>query len=86
MLREPQQTDVAAWMLQNGPVDGVRQAGVGIGRRGVSDIYVNDLLGLGEANLFAIQSELRENPQAGPDALTSLPFFSLCKGFFLPLT
>lgn len=85
MLREPQQTDVAAWMLQNGPVDGVRQAGVGIGRRGVSDIYVNDLLGLGEANLFAIQSELRENPQAGPDALTSLPFFSLCKGFFLPL-
>ena len=85
MVREPQQHDVAAWMLQDGPVEGVRQAGIGIGRRGVSHIYLNDLLGLGEATLFAIQSELKDNPQAGTDALTSLPFFSLCKGFFLPL-
>lgn len=85
MVKEPSQDDVANWMLQDGPVDGVRQARIGIGKRGVSETALNHLLGLGVGTSFAIQAVLSDDPEAPADSLTSLPFFSLCKGFFLPL-
>lgn len=84
-LREAQTEQVTEWMLEDGPIAGVRQARQGIGTRQTSTVYLNDLLHLSPAVSFAIRSHLKEHPQAQPEDLTSIPFYSLCHGFFLPL-
>jgi ATP-dependent DNA ligase len=84
-VREPQSAEVARWMMEDGPIAGVRQARIGIGARETSKEYLNELLGLTPSVSFAIRAHLDERPDAAPDSLDSIPFYSLCKGFFLPL-
>lgn len=84
-MRQLESEDVAEWMLEKGPIDGIRRARIGIGSRRTSVRYLNDLLGLSPSLSFAIRRVLEEDPEASEQALDSLPFYSLCRGLFLPL-
>lgn len=84
-LKRPESKNVADWMLEGGPIEGVRQARIGIGARQVATRNLNQLLGLSPCVSFAIRGHLDHQPDAAPGSLDSLPFYSLCTGFFLPL-
>ena len=58
----------------------------GIGREPVSAEYLEEALGLPFHLEFAMRGLVAENPDATLQALASLPFYSLCKGLFLPLS
>ena len=57
----------------------------GIGGRSMSPDYMEDALGLPFHLHFAIEHLLQADPTAGPDTLSSIPFYSLCRGLLLPL-
>lgn len=85
-LTEPGNAQVKDWLMEAGPVEGVRQARIGIGARRTDPNYLERVLGLPPSVSFAVRAHLDEHPDAPADCLDSLPFYSLCKGFFLPLT
>lgn len=57
-----------------------------IGRTRLSDDYVERTLGLPQHLRFAVEQRLDAGEAVGEDALSSIPFYSLCKGLFLPLS
>lgn len=85
-IKDPGNVEVADWLLEGGPVEGVRQARIGIGARRTDPSYLERVLGMSASVSFAVRSHLDEQPEAAADSMDSLPFYSLCKGFFLPLT
>lgn len=58
----------------------------GIGRESVRAEYLEETLGLPFHLEFAMRGLVGENPYANLDALSSIPFYSLCRGLFLPLS
>lgn len=58
----------------------------GIGRNSVSPQYLEDTLGMPFHLEFAMRGLVGENPLTGMDALSSISFYSLCRGLFLPLS
>ncbi|MCB9694033.1 MAG: hypothetical protein H6736_19675 [Alphaproteobacteria bacterium] len=58
----------------------------GIGLESVSPEYLEDTLGLPFHLEFAMRGLVEEDPSVDLDALSSIPFYSLCKGLFLPLS
>lgn len=57
-----------------------------IGRKRLSDDYVERVLGMPLHLRFALEQRLDEGKAITDDALASIPFYSLCKGLFLPLS
>jgi DNA ligase 1 len=57
-----------------------------VGRWRLSDEYVEGVLGIPLHLRFAIEGRLGEGKAVADDALASIPFYSLCKGLFLPLS
>jgi DNA ligase-1 len=84
-LQQPHSDQVTQWMLEEGPIEGIRQASKGIGSRRTSRAYLDQLLGLSPGVSFALRSYLKQKPEAESSELASIPFYSLCYGFFLPL-
>ncbi len=68
-----------------------RQEGLGsvfraIGQKHLSDEYVERMLGLPLHLRFAVEGRMDEGKSVDDDVLASIPFYSLCKGLFLPLS
>lgn len=57
-----------------------------IGAKRLGDAYVEETLGLPLHLRFAIESRMDKGEDVGTDSLSSIPFYSLCKGLFLPLS
>ena len=57
-----------------------------IGQTRLSDSYVEETLGLPLHLRFAIESRMDQGEDVADDAFASIPFYSLCKGLFLPLS
>jgi DNA ligase-1 len=57
-----------------------------IGATRLGDAFVEEALGLPLHLRFAIESKIDAGEEVGGDALASIPFYSLCKGLFLPLS
>jgi DNA ligase-1 len=57
-----------------------------LGAASLDESYLADELGLPVHVAFVVQHLVREEPEAGFDRLSSLPFYSLCRGLFLPLS
>jgi DNA ligase-1 len=76
--------DVRAWLGGSGTLsDHVRA----LGRTWTDRVYSERALGLPLHLRFVIERLSHEHPEGVPrDALDSIPFFSLCKGLFLPLS
>lgn len=79
-----QTNDVRAWLEQAGSLTDYYRS---IGQRYVDADYIETQLGLPLHVRFAIEklAEAEGEPVPG-DALDSIPFYSLCKGLFLPLS
>ncbi|MEW6281050.1 MAG: hypothetical protein AB1758_20720, partial [Candidatus Eremiobacterota bacterium] len=84
-LREPTLEDVQAWFLEGGAIHAVRQIRIGIGARREDPEVLLTLLGLPPSLFFAAWHTLHQDPDTPNDAFDSIPFYSLCRGFFLPL-
>lgn len=57
-----------------------------IGATRLGDAFVEEALGLPLHLRFAIESRMDAGEDVGAEALSSIPFYSLCKGLFLPLS
>lgn len=57
-----------------------------IGAKRLGDEYVENVLGLPLHLRFAIEGRIDEGRNTDETALASIPFYSLCKGLFLPLS
>jgi DNA ligase-1 len=57
-----------------------------IGKKRLSDEYVERVLGMPMHLRFALEGRIDEGRAVTDDALASIPFYSLCKGLFLPLS
>ncbi len=77
----PERQQVRSWLLEHGPVEGLRRVRESFPTRASE----NDLLQLSPALYLAARKALEEDPQAPAEALDSLPFYSLCRGLLLPL-
>lgn len=58
----------------------------GIGVNAVSDSYLEEALGLPAHLQFVMHGMVDEDPFVHADVLSSIPFYSLCKGLFVPLS
>src|SRR5262249_12518981 len=58
----------------------------GIGEKHLSDDYVERVLGIPIHLRFAVERSMEEGHNVADDAFASIPFYSLCKGLFLPLS
>lgn len=67
-------------------VEGLASVFRSIGAKRLSDEYVERVLGLPLHLRFAIEGRFDEGKSVADDALASIPFYSLCKGLFLPLS
>ncbi|GMU58119.1 MAG: hypothetical protein AMXMBFR33_72650 [Candidatus Xenobia bacterium] len=76
---------IREWFLEGGAIRAVRLARPGIGARRQSLEELEKLLELPASLLFAAYSLLEAEPDVADEALDSIPFYSLCRGFFLPL-
>lgn len=82
------------FVRSNDVVDWFRSAGslsefaTGIGRRRLDEEYVAEVLRLPTHLQFVVEKlvEESEGAELPADALDSIPFYSLCKGLFLPLS
>ncbi|MDP2343049.1 MAG: hypothetical protein Q8O67_18985 [Deltaproteobacteria bacterium] len=57
-----------------------------IGATRLGDSFVEETLGLPLHLRFAIESRMDAGDEVGDDSFASIPFYSLCKGLFLPLS
>jgi len=64
----------------------LRRATDGLGRGKVDDDYLEEALGLPEHLSFVVRRLAESSPGSTVDKLSSLPFYSLCRGLFLPLS
>jgi DNA ligase-1 len=76
-------TDLQAWLREQGRLSDLVRP---IGRDPISADYLEDTLGLPFHLEFAIRRLAAEDSGATLDRLSSIPFFSLCKGLFVPLS
>ena len=67
-------------------VEGLKSVFRAIGAKHLSDEYVERVLGMPLHLRFAIEGRINEGKAIADDALASIPFYSLCKGLFLPLS
>ena len=74
-------TDLRAWFGQGD----LRRATDGVGQSKVDDDYLAETFGLPEHLAFVVR-RLADDGATSTDVLSSLPFYSLCKGLFLPLS
>lgn len=73
---------VRSWLEGAG---GLAEYARSIGREPLDAGYLEDVLGL-PVHLSFLLSELDERGEPGAGALASIPFYSLCRGLFLPLS
>jgi DNA ligase-1 len=66
--------------------EGLRSVFRGIGEKHLSDDYVERVLGIPIHLRFAVERSMEEGHHVADDAFASIPFYSLCKGLFLPLS
>ncbi len=79
---EPQ--DIRAWRAEQGDWSDVTR---GIGRTSIDRDYIADVLGLPYHMAWAVEALRKADGLPVPtDHFDSIPFYSLCKGFFLPMS
>jgi DNA ligase 1 len=76
--------DLRAWM--GGEGEAIEHSIRGIGRQPIGEGWLADELGLPLHVAFTLRMLVAEDPAARFDLLQSIPFYSLCKGLFLPLS
>ncbi|MCB9678764.1 MAG: hypothetical protein H6737_26915 [Alphaproteobacteria bacterium] len=76
-------SDLRSWLEESEKLGRFTRS---IGRDPVSPEYLEDTLGLPYHLEFTMRGLVEEDPTVGLDQLASIPFYSLCKGLFLPLT
>ncbi len=76
-------TDLRSWLETS---DNLGRFTKSIGREPVSAEYLEDTLGLPFHLEFTMRKLVEEDPGVGLEHLASIPFYSLCKALFLPLT
>ncbi|MEZ4319619.1 MAG: hypothetical protein R3F61_19040 [Myxococcota bacterium] len=76
-------SDLRSWLEQSEKLGRFTRS---IGRDAVSAEYLEDVLGLPYHLEFTMRGLVEEDPLVGLDALESIPFYSLCRGLFLPLS
>lgn len=82
-MRIVQTDDVRAWLGRAAHLGDLTRS---IGQRHMEDEYVERALGLPLHLRFAIEKLGAEREDLPANALDSLPFYSLCRGLFLPLS
>ncbi|MEM6930579.1 MAG: hypothetical protein AAF602_26820, partial [Myxococcota bacterium] len=75
--------DLRSWLAQD---DRLQDYTTGLGRHALSDGFMERELGLPLHLAFVMKRLVAENPDATMDQLSSIPYYSLCKGLFLPLS
>jgi DNA ligase-1 len=75
--------DVRAWLLQSGNLGDMCRS---IGQRHPSDEYLERAFGLPLHLRFAVEKLSDERETVPAEILDSIPFYSLCKAVFLPLS
>ena len=75
--------DVRAWLTHAAPLGDVRRS---IGHAPVDPEYLERALGLPLHLRFALEQLARTEGELASSALASIPFYSLCRGLFLPLS
>lgn len=75
--------ELRAWLTESGEMEHYTR---GIGRHELDEDWLEDEIGLPFHLAFTMKSLVDEDPGVGTDVLRSIPFFSLCKGLFLPLS
>lgn len=78
-----QTNDVRAWYQQAQSLTEVTRS---IGRRRLDAEYIDAELHMPLHLQFAVEQLAAEDPRLPADAFDSIPFYSLCKGLFLPLS
>ena len=78
-----QADDVRAWLGRAADLGELTRS---IGQRHMDDEYVERTLGLPLHVRFAIERLGHEREEVEATALDSIPFYSLCRGLFLPLS
>lgn len=74
---------VRDWLGEDGRLE---RATRGIGRAPIGEAWLEQGLGVPMHVAFAMQRLAAEDPEATLDRLSSISFYSLCKGLLLPLT
>jgi len=75
--------DLRSWLAEG---DRLRDYTTGLGHDGLSDGFMERELGLPLHLAFVMKRLVAEDPTATMEQLSSIPFYSLCKGLFLPLS
>ncbi|MEN0062846.1 MAG: hypothetical protein AAGA48_11900 [Myxococcota bacterium] len=75
--------DLRSWLAAD---DHLRDYTTGIGRNALSDRFMERELGLPLHLAFVMRRLVAEDPAATMERLSSIPFYSLCKALFLPLS
>ncbi|MEQ1501501.1 MAG: hypothetical protein ABMB14_04680 [Myxococcota bacterium] len=75
--------ELRAWLAEG---EGIERFTRGIGRHPIDENWLEDELGLPMHLAFTMKSLVAEDPNAQVSLLQSIPFYSLCKGLFLPLS
>ena len=73
------------WMAETGELKRLAE-GIGRPKKGTDDAYLAETLGFPIHLELTVGKLLDESPDATLDMLSSIPFFSLCKGLLLPLS
>jgi len=83
LLRRVTTADVRAWYAESAPLSQVARS---IGQRWADPEFLENRIGLPFHLRFVIQGlALKGEDEVGRGALDSIPFYSLCRGLFLPL-
>lgn len=77
------QGNLRDWLAEG---DTIERFTRGIGRDPIDEDWLEDELGLPQHLAFTMRALVAEDPTARVDLLQSIPFYSLCKGLFLPLS
>jgi DNA ligase-1 len=85
-MKVVQTDDVRAWMLEAGGHGQLAAVSRSIGQKRPSDEYIERAFGLPLHLRFTIENLAAERGELPPDALDSIPFYSLCRGVLLPLS
>ncbi len=78
-----QPDDLRGWLAAGSRLDHYTES---IGRTPMSEAYLEEVLGLPLHLSFVMRKLVEEDPDASLDGLASIPFYSLCRGLFLPLS
>lgn len=82
-MKVVQTEDVRAWLLASGNLGEMCRS---IGQKRPADEYLERAFGLPLHLRFAVESLADEEERVPSEALDSIPFYSLCRAVFLPLS